>query len=728
MLGVADNKFTIGKEVYYPFSVEMHYFRVDKRYWSICFERIKKAGFRIISTSVPWNLHQDNKRDVDFSGYSDPRKDLLVFLELAREFGFKVILRPGPWISAQWPNGGLPKFIFSDLKVFARDAKGQELKLKNDVGVEGSYLPSYMHPHFHHFLSSYFKAFIEATKNYIYPRGPVFMVEIDFETSFGRYLDPGSADFNPDVLAKYYPGFLTSRYEDIKKLRQVYKSKDEAFEAVEPPRAFNDLDIRDLPKVFDWFRFREYLLRSYLGVLEDLFKSYTVEPLFFRSLYFRPGDLIPAFNLYSQERDPILGTNVFPEGTYFDLLQKGRYLRGEYGFAWASSFTSGKPATEKELKMGDGVYPDGLRRFYVVSGLLSGFNGFNHYMFVDRDHWHGAPLAEDGTITSGYEVIRLFNSAILDLKLNELERDTKICIIGSRFYQWMNLLRNPQQFTYVESLLHDSMGGLCRDLMRLKIDYDIRETLDPEALKKYSLVIMPSAEFMPEAQQEAVVELLKRGINVIMCGLMPKYDEEFKDCPVLSRHMRIKTALGGGIDIVKLAQLKGFQFTAAYYGNVLSTDNKVRKMAILSKKNVGVASSRYKGTLYLFTFNLGSNGDHNKMVFLENLLAENGIQPYLYCSDPSVDIGVYKSGKKAVLFMVAPPSGELSCINDTASRDVIVRVDLRKLGIASARLKVTDLMAGEGTEPAVVSSDTLRKGMPVKVDFPDGRIFLIEKK
>jgi len=666
MLGVAENKFTIGKEVYYPFAVEMHYFRVDKKYWSICFERIKKAGFRIISTSVPWNLHQDDKRDIDFTGYSDPRKDLIVFLELAREFGFKVMLRPGPWISAQWPNGGLPKFLFSDLKIFARDSKGQELKLKDDAGV--------------------------------------------------------------DVLSKYYPGFLASRYDDIKKLRQAYKSKDESFETVDPPRDFNDLDIRDLPKTFDWFRFREFMLKSYLAFLEDLFKSYTVEPLFFRSLYFRPGDSLPAFDLYSKERDLMLGTNVFPEGTYFDLVQKGRYLRGEYGFSWASSFTSGTSATENELKAGDVAYPDGLRRFYVVSGLLSGFNGFNHYMFVNRDHWYGAPLANDGTITSGYEVIKRFNSAILDLKLSELERNTKICIIGNRQYQWMKLLRNPKQFTYIESLLHDSIGGLCRDLMRLKLDYDIRETIDPDELKKYDLVIMPSAEFMPEARQEAIVELLKKGINVILCGLMPKYDEEFKDCQVLSRHMRIKTTLGGGIDIIKLTQLKGFQFTANYYGYILSTDNKVKKLATLSKKSVGVASSRYKGTLYLFTFNLGSNSDHNKMVFTENLLSENGITPYLYCSDPSVDIAIQKSGKKAVMFLVAPPAGELSSICDTSCREVIVRMDLRKYGVASAKLKMTDLLEGEDAQPVTITSDSLRKGIPIKVDFPDGRIFLLEKK
>ena len=121
MLGVIGNKFSIGKETYYPFSVEMHYFRIDKRYWSICFERIKRAGFRIIATAVPWNVHQDENKHFDFSGVTDPSKDLIVFLELAREFGFKVILRPGPIVKGQLENGGLPKFVFSDLNVFARD-------------------------------------------------------------------------------------------------------------------------------------------------------------------------------------------------------------------------------------------------------------------------------------------------------------------------------------------------------------------------------------------------------------------------------------------------------------------------------------------------------------------------------------------------------------------------------------------------------------------------------
>lgn len=726
MLGVAENKFTIGKETYHPFSVEMHYFRIDKKYWSICFERIKKAGFRIISTAVPWNLHQSARKDIDFTGYSDSRKDLVVFLELAREFGFKIILRPGPWIAGQWPNGGLPQFLFSDLKLFARDSRGQELKLADDCGVEGGYLPSYMHPHFHHFLKNYFQNFIETTKNYIHPRGPVYMIELDFETSFGRYLDPGSADYNPDVLARYFPGFLASRYDDIIKLSQVYKKKYDSFETVEPPKNFDSLDLRELPQVFDWLRFREYILKSYLSMLEDIFKSYTIEPIFFRALYFRPGDLLPAFDLLSKDREVMLGTNVFQEGNYFNLVQKGRFLRGEYKFAWASSYTSGSPATTEKIKSGQTAYPDGLRRFYLVAGMISGFHGFNHYMFVDRDHWYGAPLAVDGTITNGYEVIKLFNAAIMNYKLNELERIPKVCVIGNRHYQWLRLLTRPKQFEYIEQLLGETAEGFCRDLMRLKLEYDIRETLDPEELKNYNLVFIPSAEFMSAEQQNAIIELLKSGVNVIMCGLMPKYDEEFRDCQLLSRAMRVKTSLGKTIDMVKVKN--GAPFTAGVYGMVMTTDSKVKKLASVSKKNVGIASSRFKGTLYFFSFNIASGGDHNKMAYVESLLTESKINSNLYCSDNSVDMVIQMEGKKAILSLVAPPAGELSSSADTTSRKVIIRVDLRKVGILSAGIKMTDLLAGEDAEPLKISSENLRKGLAIDIDFPDGRIFLLEKR
>ncbi len=726
MLGVIGNKFSIGKETYQPYSAELHYFRIDKRYWSICFERIKRAGFRIISTTVPWNIHQDDAKYIDFNGSHDPRKDLIVFLELAREFAFKVILRPGPWVAAQVPYGGLPRTLFNDIKLFARDSTGREVKLPDAYGVEGGYLPSYIHPNFQFHLKNYFKVFIETTKNYVHPRGPIFMVELDYETSFGRMLDPDKADYNPDVLARYFPPFLEKHYGEIKKLNARYHEKHDSFATVEPPRKFTDLTFDDYPKVLDWFKFREYVLNSYLEVLEDTFKSYTVEPLFFRSLYFAPGELLPAFNLVPEDRSPFLGANVFPEGNYFDLSNKARFLKAEYGFAFASSFTSGAAATDPAREEAIAPVTDNARRFYYAAGLSSGLKGMNHYMFVDRDKWYGAPLHNDGTVSDGYEVARNFNTLISSIGFDEMEPKQDIAVVASRLYYWLRRTTSQKEFPYVKRLLDDSTAGFCRDLMRLKLNYAIRENRLFDSLSSYKALFVPATEVMAEKDQEALVELAKAGVTIIMCGLMPRFDENLKECQVLANHFRIKTT--ADYHIGTIAHKNG-TFPTYIYGSIRPADDgKVKKLAQEGTKIVAVSSARFKGTFCLFAFDIASGGNHQKLAFLESILSSEGINSHLYCSDPSVDLSFQVGEKKGILFVVVPPPGELSDGFEPKQKEVIIRADLKELGFSAAQVKLTNILHGETTEPIKTTSKELKDGIPLVVNFPDGLIFVVEKR
>lgn len=726
MLGVIGNKFSIGKETYHPFSAELHYFRIDKRYWSICFERIKRAGFRIISTAVPWNIHQDDTRFVDFSGLTDPRKDLVVFLELAREFGFKVILRPGPWVGGQLVNGGLPKFLFKDIKTLARDSEGEEIHIPDELGIKGGYLPSYLSDNFQFYLKNYFKAFIEITKNYVHPRGPIFMVELDYETSFGRLLDPGSADYNKGVVGKYYPPFLEGIYENIKKLNTRYKEKNSDFESVDPPRVFTDLTLDKYPKILDWFRFREHMLNQYLDMLEDVFKSYTVEPLFFRSLYFKDGELIPAFNLVPDDRSPFLGSNVFPEGSYFDLVTKARFLKAEYGFAFAASFTSGTAAEDPKREEMVAPIHNNQRRFYMAAGLSAGFKGINHYMFVDRDHWHGAPLHNDGTVSEGYELVKEFTSTISTIGFEEMESNAEIAVVGNRLYYWLSRVSSKKDFQYINRLMDESTVGFCRDLMRLKLPCGIRENREWDTMSKYKLLFVPTAEVMAERDQEALVELAKAGVSIVLCGVMPKMDENFKDCQILANHFRIKTTVDYRIgDVVH----KNGSFPAYIYGSIRSTDEgKVKKIAQSGAKVVGVCSSRFKGNLYLFSFDFASGGNHQKLAFVEFILESEKLGTNLYCNDPSVDISFQMGPKKGLLFVVVPPPGQLSDGFEASKKDIIIQADLRKLGFSSARVKLTNILAGEEGEVLKTTSKELRDGIPLAVSYPDGLIFLVEKR
>jgi len=726
MLGVIGNKFSIGKETFQPYSAELHYFRIDKRHWSICFERIKKAGFSIISTAVPWNIHQDDSKHVDFTGFDEPRKDLIVFLELAREFGFKVILRPGPWIAGQVEYGGLPKFLFNDIKVFARDANGQEIQLEDSYGVKGGYLPSYLHKNFQFYLRSFFRSFIETTKNYVHPRGPIFMVELDYETSFGRLLNPEAADYNQDVLAQFYNPYLESVYEDIKKLNTRYKEKNPSFESVEPPRKFTELTLKEYPKVFDWFRFREHSLNEYLGILEDVFKSFTVEPLFFRSLYFRPGDLLPAFNLVPEDRSPFLGSNVFPEGTYFDLVNKARFLKSEYGFAYAASFSSGLAATDPEREHEIAPVTNNQRRFYYAAGLSSGFKGLNHYMFVDRDHWYGAPLHNDGTVSDGFDAIKDFNQGISAIGFDEMDSRSDICIVGNRLNYWLCQTENSREFPYVSRLMNEATMGFCRDLMRLKLPYGIRENRDWESMSGFKLLFIPSTEIMPLRDQEALVELAKSGVTLILCGVMPKYDENLKECPVLAKYFRIKTTVDYRIASVSH---KTGSFTSHIFGVIRTTDDtKVKKICKSDAKIVGVCSTRSKGNLYLFCFDLGSGGNHRKLSFIEEILEANQITSHLQCNDPSVDISFQMGNKKGVLFVVVPPPGDLSDGLESRHKEIIIQADLKPLGMSAAKLKLTNILEGEEVVPIKTTAKDLKMGIPLEVDYPDGLIFHVEKR
>ena len=728
MLGVIGSKFSIGKETYHPFSAELHYFRIDKRYWSICFERIRRAGFRLISTAVPWNVHQDENKHLDFAGLTDPKKDLIVFLELAREFGFKVILRPGPWVAGQLKNGGIPDYVFRDIKALARTSTGQELEVADHVGIKGGYLPSYLHSNYLFHLKSYFRAFIETTKNYVHPRGPVFMVELDYETSFWRQLDPGSADYNPDVLAEYYPEFLESIHGEVKKLNALYREKNDSFGKVEPPRKFENLAQKDYPKTLDWFRFRQYTLNTYLETMEDIFESYTVEPLIFRSLYFNPGELLPAYNLVPQDRSPFLGANVFPEGTYFDLCVKARFLKAEYGFAYASSFASGAAAVDPEREELAAPIRSSTRRFYITAGLSAGFKGLNHYMFVDRDHWYGAPLHNDGTVSDGYDVIGRFNSLIASIGLEEMESSQDVAVVGNRLYYWLRRVSNTKTktFNYLPRLVDESQVGFCRDLMRLKLPFGVRENSNFETLKDYKLLFFATAEVMAQSDQEAIIDLVKSGVTVVLCGVMPRWDENMKDCQVLANHFRMKTTVDYRIGTVTH---KGGSFPCWIYGSIRSTDDsKVKKIATMDNKTVAVCSSRFKGNLYLFSFDIASAGHHQKLSFVEHVLGQEKINSHLYCSDLSVDVSFQMGAKKGLLFITAPPPGELSDGFESGRKEIIIRADLKEVGFKAPNIKLTNIFAEEEAKPIRTTAKDLMSGLPLEIGSPDGIIFLVEKR
>ncbi|MFF9210007.1 MULTISPECIES: glycoside hydrolase family 35 protein [unclassified Streptomyces] len=88
-------------------SGSLHYFRVHPGQWADRLDRLAALGLNTVDTYVPWNFHERTPGEVRFDGW----RDVARFLRLAQERGLDAIVRPGPYICAEWDNGGLPAWL-----------------------------------------------------------------------------------------------------------------------------------------------------------------------------------------------------------------------------------------------------------------------------------------------------------------------------------------------------------------------------------------------------------------------------------------------------------------------------------------------------------------------------------------------------------------------------------------------------------------------------------------
>lgn len=100
-----------GKDVFI-YSGSFHYFRVPRALWRDRFRKIKAAGFNTVETYVPWNWHERQRPDNILDTSKFDFTELKAWLRMAQdEFGLYTIVRPGPFLCAEWSGGGYPRWL-----------------------------------------------------------------------------------------------------------------------------------------------------------------------------------------------------------------------------------------------------------------------------------------------------------------------------------------------------------------------------------------------------------------------------------------------------------------------------------------------------------------------------------------------------------------------------------------------------------------------------------------
>ena len=106
-----------------PFVVkaaEIHYPRIPKPYWEHRIKMCKALGMNTVCIYIFWNIHEQREGEFDFTG----NNDVAEFCRLAQKNGMYVIVRPGPYVCAEWEMGGLPWWLLKkkDIRLRERDA------------------------------------------------------------------------------------------------------------------------------------------------------------------------------------------------------------------------------------------------------------------------------------------------------------------------------------------------------------------------------------------------------------------------------------------------------------------------------------------------------------------------------------------------------------------------------------------------------------------------------
>jgi beta-galactosidase len=113
---IGDADFLLDGQPFRILSGALHYFRVHPDYWADRIHKAKLMGLNTIETYVAWNEHSPTRGTFDTTG----GLDLGRFLDLVAAEGMYAIVRPGPFICAEWDNGGFPGWLFSDPAVGVR--------------------------------------------------------------------------------------------------------------------------------------------------------------------------------------------------------------------------------------------------------------------------------------------------------------------------------------------------------------------------------------------------------------------------------------------------------------------------------------------------------------------------------------------------------------------------------------------------------------------------------
>lgn len=401
-----------------PISGEVQFWRLPPDQWAPILDTVHDLGIRHVATYLSWRRHESRRGALDFTS---AHLNLPRFLGLCAERGLNVHLKPGPWICAEEPGGGLPDWLLAEQSLTALDHAGQPV-----IGYNPPFrhpVPSYAASRYRTLAAQWLTAVWQVVADHARPGGIIDAIQLDNEPSLAFQDAMYRFDYHPEALERFRD-FTLARHGDLTAVSQAWGCPLTQMSDLQPPRPGHADVLGGHER--DWIAYHEHYISDYLVFLRQTIVRLGGNHLTATvNLNTHPVRGLPQSGTHIvaslQAADPgasiVVGEDHYFEppvdGSDLAQLDLGAALGMRSGthLVWAPELQAGiwrSPGEEVD-------YPDPLEGELAAWWGLSfayGYQGFNLYMLVNRENWQYAPIDEQGRLGPGAPALRNLISAL----------------------------------------------------------------------------------------------------------------------------------------------------------------------------------------------------------------------------------------------------------------------------------------------------------------------------
>jgi beta-galactosidase len=551
---IKESGFYLDEKKVFLNSGEIHYFRIRHELWDKHLDAAKEAGLTTISTYVPWAWHEPEESLFDFDGTTHPERDLNGWLQRCQAHGLTCILKPGPFILAEFRGAGLPDWFM--------DKHREELKMRTRDGeIVGGDGVSLFNENYLEKVSLWYDQVMPFIRDReITSGGPVIMMQICNEIGVFSWL-ARQADYGNKVKERFI-SYLKGKFGNISEINDRWGTPYQDFSEIElPPDNRKPYSSRqDRGRDHEWHAFWRVYYGDYLRMLTVMARERGVTLPLYHNLpgwiygngYEFPVNITMYDDLFGDQSEILFGVDHIPEFLSYRNLHDDRIINDI-----TAAMQMNKPLFAAEFQCGSREYhvvtnPREMELFYKAS-VANGLTGWNFYMFSqgknparkgysgDTFYWFN-PLTAEGEKTSAFPLVKRMSMMIRtsEALIVDAKRKAEVCVLFYPPYYATELERPVTAecgLQFVPSAIRRSalFDGLLKVLQVLNIDYDMVDLTrtSVETLSKYRQVWAFCTDEMNARDQQTIVDYTFSGGQSVVFPYLPDREMSQKPCTVL---------------------------------------------------------------------------------------------------------------------------------------------------------------------------------------------------